>query len=176
MAIQDIKLIKPNSILTPSEFRQYKVICAAIWCMYNTDRIGYGHVRGAELKKQFRAPPQAPHELDCSSFITYCFNVSGCPDPNGGIGYSGGGSTESLWVNGTLVGGPNVKQRSLEPGDVMFFSVDSSGPMKGGNSEHVSLYIDDGSAISHGSAEGPLIVDFDKSKGKNLIGARRYAF
>lgn len=176
MPVKPLKLVKPD-LLSPSEFRQYKVVCAALFCKYNQESVRYGHVRGSGLKEQYREPDidVIPHELDCSSFIFYCYIVGGCPEPCPGAS-SGNGHTGTLWNSGMLVGGPEVKVGRLEPGDVVFFSYDANTPMRGGNSEHVILYLDDGLAASHGSEHGPTIIDWNEGYGKSLVGVRRYRF
>lgn len=163
------------STLTPSEFRQWKVICAAFWCFYHAPQINYSNVRGKGLTDQFRIPPYVPEAFDCSGFATYCYSIAGCPDPNGGNYRTGPLDTSSLWRNGFLVGGPNVKQSDMEPGDLIFFSHDQTGPMQGGNSEHVSIYIDTGSNVSMGNNDGPSIYKY-VDETKPVRGVRRYTF
>lgn len=176
MPVKPLTLVKPDQLL-PSEFRQYKVICAALWCKYNQESIRYGHVRGAGLKSQYKEPDVdvVPSELDCSSFVAYCYIVAGCPEPAAGA-KNGDVSTKTLWQEGTIVGGPDVKVGALEPGDLIFYSYDAGSGMVGGNSEHVNMYLDDGIAMSHGSEHGPNTQDWDAGWGKSLVGVRRYRF
>jgi cell wall-associated NlpC family hydrolase len=172
MSVKPVKYVKPTE-LTPSEFRQYKVICAALYCYYHKDEISYSNMRGLALKKAFQQPPPiVPGSLDCSAFVTYCFAVAGCRDPNGAA-YNGGISTATLWTNGTFIGGPNVKFTQLDAGDLIFYMHD--GPPHGGNYEHVALYVDEAMVVSMGSQEGPSLLNWDKSD-KPVYGARRYVF
>lgn len=166
-------LIRPAD-LTPSEFRQYKAICAALFCYYNADKVSYQYgIRGKELKDQFNPPPYVPHAFDCSAFVTYCYNVAGAPDPNGGA-YASGISTSNLWANGRLLGGEELSANKLAPGDLLFYGYSKS--MSGGPSEHAAIYISDGKCISHGSEEGPLALKFKDDMTKPFVGARRYVF
>jgi cell wall-associated NlpC family hydrolase len=172
MTVKPVKYVQPDA-LTPSEFRQYKVICAALFCHYHADEIDYSNSRGQVLKDEFRHPPPAvPSTLDCSAFVTYCYAVAGCPDPNGSS-YSGGISTATLWPNGILIGGNSVKSTKLEPGDLVFYLHD--GPPVGGNSEHVAIYIDDDTVASHGSQDGPKLQTWNQMD-KPVYGVRRYVF
>jgi cell wall-associated NlpC family hydrolase len=180
MTLNTVSSINPVD-LSPAEFRQYKVICAALYCFYNAGQLFYSNVRGKGLSDQFHPPPFIPGHLDCSSFVHWCFAVSGCQDPSGGgtLGSAGGdfqGDTGTLWVKGRFIGGSDVKSKYLLPGDVIFYSDGPSGAgLHGGNSEHCALYIADGKVISMGSDEGPLKLPYNESS-KALYGARRYEF
>jgi hypothetical protein len=172
MSIQPISKVASAAGLTPGEWRQYKVVCAALWCWYNREQLFYGGVRGKDLLDQCKIPPYVPKTLDCSGFCTYCFDISGCPDPNG-QGFNGQASTGLMWSVGTLVGDANVKASALQPADLIFYAYE--GPLHGGNSEHVAIYIDQGQICSMGSDEGPLILDYT-AETKPLYGVRRYPF
>lgn len=172
MTVQPISKVATAAGLTPAEWRQYKVVCAALWCWYNKDQIAYGGLRGSEFLKECKIPPYVPSTLDCSGFATYCFDISGCPDPNG-QSFNGQANTALLWANGKIVGDANVKSAALEPADLVFYAYD--GPLHGGNSEHVAVYIDEGYVVSMGSDEGPLLVEYNKES-KPVYGARRYQF
>jgi cell wall-associated NlpC family hydrolase len=169
---KSLVLIRPAD-LTASEMRQYKTICAALFCYYNADKISYQYgIRGKALKDQMRPPPFVPEAFDCSAFVTYCYNVAGAPDPNGAA-YAGGISTGSLWANGRLLGGEELPANKLAPGDLLFYGYGKS--MSGGPSEHTAIYISDSKCISHGSDEGPLALKYNEST-KPFVGARRYVF
>jgi hypothetical protein len=156
--------------LTPAEFRQYKTVCAALYCYYNQDKMVYNNNR--PVNDKFQPPPYVPDALDCSAFTTYCFAVSGCPDPNG-ANYRGGMNTATLWQQGRLIGGETVKANQLRPGDMCFYAYGT--PLHAGNSEHVTIYIGNGKCISQGSDEGPLLLPYNESS-KPFVGARRYQF
>jgi cell wall-associated NlpC family hydrolase len=172
MTVQPISKVASGASLTPGERRQYKVICAALWCYYHKDRISYGALRGKELLDECKVPPFIPSAFDCSGFATYCYKISGAPDPNGNS-YSGQGSTASLWGNGRIIGDANVKEGAMHPGDLVFYAYD--GPLHGGNSEHVSVYIDEGFVISMGNDDGPSLLNYKKET-KPVYGVRRYDF
>jgi hypothetical protein len=161
--------------LSPSEQRQYKVICAALWGYYHKDQITYSHVRGRDYLSECKAPPIIPSSMDCSAYVTYCYDIAGCPDPNG-RSFDGETTTGTLWSHGTIIGDTNVKESALQPGDLIFYAYD--GPLKGGDSEHVAIYISDGMVVSMGSDSGPLVINFqDEAKyNKPIFGARRYDF
>jgi hypothetical protein len=185
MTLTDLSNIFPPD-LSPAEFRQYKVLCAALWCYYNEADVHYSNGRGREQTDQLRRPPPAvPSNLDCTSYIHWCFAVAGCPDPSGGgtFGSKGGdfmGNTATLWEHGRLIGGPDVKVRQLLPGDICFYSLASQGSgMVGGNGEHASLHMSKGDCLSHGSEHGPKKTWYNSAEdtsGKPLYGVRRYEF
>lgn len=164
--------VSSGATLSPAERRQYKVICAALWCYYNKDQVGYSAVRGRDYLQECKIPPYVPSSLDCSAFVTYCYDIAGCPDPNG-KSFDGETHTGILWGNGTIVGDTNVKDSALEPADLVFYAYD--GPLHGGNSEHVALYISDGMVCSMGGEDGPLVLGI-RDETKPLFGVRRYAF
>jgi len=164
--------------LSPAEFRQYKVICAALWCFYNEGNVHYSNGRGRQQSEQLRHPPPAiPTELDCTSFIHWCFAVAGCKDPSGTGNYMG--NTATLWGKGRFIGGPDVKVRSLLPGDICFYSFARQGSgMVGGNGEHAALHISKGDCMSHGSEHGPRKTYYNSTEdnSKPFFGVRRYEF
>lgn len=178
--VKPIDIVDPSQ-LTRTEFRQYRVICAALFGFYKPDLFHYGGIRGSSFQKMCVPPAENFSEVtfDCSSFATWCYRVAGCPDPNG-FGYNGQCSTASLWQNGRLVGGPGVAEKELIPGDLCFYGYEPT--MHGGNSEHVCVFIDQGYVASHGSEHGPTIIKYkpgldDKNRsGKPLVGVRRYEF
>jgi cell wall-associated NlpC family hydrolase len=172
--MKTINNVNPNG-LSASEFRQYKVVCAALWGYYNANDISYSHIRGRGLLDQCKPPPYIPDTLDCSAFALYCYKIAGAPSPSSS-GYDGQVSTASLWPVGKLVGTSSYKMANLEPGDLVFYA---SGTPHGGDGEHVSVYISDGMVISHGSPRhGPVAVTIEKESGytAGLYGIRRYPF
>ncbi len=172
MSVQPLAKVQSGASLSPGEKRQYKVVCAALWCFYNKDQVGYSGIRGREFLNECKIPPYVPDGLDCSGFATYCFDIAGCPDPNG-RGFDGQTHTGILWANGRIIGDANVKEGTLEPGDLIFYAHD--GPLRGGNSEHVAVYIDEGMICSMGNEEGPTILQYQEET-LPLFGARRYSF
>lgn len=91
-------------------------------------------------------PPNVPPYEDCSSFVTWCYWVAGAPDPNH-LNYSGYGFTGTLASHG-------VQTYSFKPGDLCFYGY---GPPY----SHVTIYIGNNRAISHGSERGPNLVVFN---------------
>lgn len=171
--MKTINNVNPNG-LSASEFRQYKVVCAALWGMYHKKDLHYQAVRGRELLSQCKPPPFIPSAFDCSSYVLYCYKIAGAPSPSN-TGYDGQVSTATLWPMGKLVGTSAYKEASLEPGDLVFYA---SGTPHGGNGEHVSIYISDGMVVSAGSESGPNVVSIETEKNytAGLYGIRRYPF
>jgi hypothetical protein len=174
MTLSTVSGVKPAN-LSPGEFRQYKVVCAALWGVYHKDQISYSGVRGRDYLSQCKAPPFVPSSLDCSAYATYCYDIAGCPDPNG-RGFNGETNTGTLWANGRIIGDSGVKEGVLQPGDLIFYAY--NGPLQGGDSEHVVVYISDGMVVSMGSDSGPLVIGYKEEAAQNkpLFGARRYDF
>lgn len=178
MGVKPVESVDPTQ-LTIAEFRQYRTICAALFGMYKESIFHYGPGAGRGTAMTRAIPPNSDYpdvSFDCSAFVTWCFKVAGSPDPNG-ASFTGGISTASLWVNGRLVGGPTVAEKELLPADLCFYGYEPE--MHGGNSEHVTIYIDKGLCISHGSEHGPLVLPYKPGSGsssKPLVGVRRYEF
>jgi len=172
--MKTVNNVNPNG-LSASEFRQYKVVCAALWGYYHKADISYSNsVRGKGLLDQCKPPPYVPNTFDCSSYVLYCFKVAGAPSPSN-TGYDGQVSTYTLWPVGKLVGTATYKEASLEPADLVFYA---SGVPHGGNGEHVSIYISDGMVVSMGGENGPSVVSIEKEKAytAGVYGIRRYPF
>jgi hypothetical protein len=98
--MKTINNVDPSG-LSAGEFRQYKVVCAALWGYYHQE-IGYSHVRGSEFLSQCKPPPYVPDSLDCSAFALYSDRIAGAPCP-ANCGYNGQVSTATLWPVGKLV-------------------------------------------------------------------------
>lgn len=99
---------------------------------------------------------------DCSGFVTTLYRMAGAPDPNG-QGYSGQGSTGTLWARGR-----SVEVADLVAGDLVFYGT----PAAAGGAAHVAVCIGNGEAIGHGSEGGARrhAVDYRA----DYAGARRY--
>jgi hypothetical protein len=92
-------------------------------------------------------PADHPIFEDCSSGFTWLCYVAGIPDPNN-LGYNGTGFT------GTMVGhGRQVKEPDI--GDAVFYKDPGGGSAPG----HVAMFLGDDRVWSHGSEDGPFIVD-----------------
>lgn len=89
-------------------------------------------------------PPSIPYYEDCSSFATWCYWAAGALDPNG-LHFNGQGYTGTLGAHGVRTSNPR-------PGDLCFYGYFPF--------HHVSIYIGNGRAISHGSEIGPLLVNY----------------
>jgi len=110
--MKTVSNVNPNG-LSASEFRQYKVVCAALWGYYHKADISYSNsVRGKGLLDQCKAPPYVPNTFDCSSYVLYCYKVAGAPSP-ASSGYDGQVSTATLWPVGKLVGTSTYKLANL---------------------------------------------------------------
>jgi len=157
------------SVRSAAEFRQYKVCCAAIWCLRHEADVHYHQERGSHQYAQLKPPPYVPEVMDCSFFIGYCYKVAGCPDPYESD-YKAISTTNELYRHGTLVGGANVKEGMLQPGDVTFEG------LTGNFFTHVCLYVGGGEVISHGGEGGPLKRSYKGWSGGPLQAVRRYPF
>jgi cell wall-associated NlpC family hydrolase len=174
--MKTINNVDPSG-LSASEFRQYKVVCAALWGYYHKDDIDYVYgYRGQQFIDEWKKPPYVPHAFDCSGYVLWCYKIAGAPDPTR-QNYSGQVSTSTLWAQGKLVGTTSYKLSNLEPGDLVFWAASTP---HGGNSEHVAVYISDGMVISMGSDAGPLAVSIEAESNYDgappLYGMRRYPF
>ncbi len=56
-----------------------------------------------------------PLTIDCSAFVTICYNWAGAPDPNG-LGYNGQGYTGTILSHGT-----QIARRNVRVGDLVVF-------------------------------------------------------
>jgi hypothetical protein len=83
-----------------------------------------------------------PIVIDCSSFVTLCFQAAGCPDPNG-LNYSYIGNTTTLMSNATL-----QLTGLVEPGFLHFWA----------NPDHVALAIDGNGGIIEMVPNGPITL------------------
>ncbi len=91
-----------------------------------------------------------PLTIDCSAFVTICYNWAGAPDPNG-LGYNGQGYTGTILSHGT-----QIARRNVRVGDLVVFGR--------GTGNHVCLVLSTGanpSLASHGGEAGPIRIDFN---------------
>ena len=100
-------------------------------------------------------PPDYPRYADCSSFATWCYFVSGWPDPNG-VGYNGTGYTGTLVEHGRQVSSP-------VPSDLAFY---------GNPISHVAVCVSSTQVVSHGQESGPALYSLGYRTDLNHV--RRY--
>lgn len=97
-----------------------------------------------------------PRGFDCSGFIYYMFNKHGVNMPRQ--------SSASLFTQGT-----SVSKGNLQPGDLVFFAVNSTGTIS-----HVGFYIGDNEWISATTSKGIAEYSMDNSYwSKYYVGAKR---
>lgn len=124
----------------PIDFRA-RVVKWAHWGVANEPQIHYAETRPMPLH------PALPLTTDCSGFVTLCYFLSGCADPND-LGFNGQGYTGTL-----LDHGKRVTKAQARPGDLVVY-----GP---GTGWHVAVIVEAGSdplTVSHGQEKGPELV------------------
>jgi hypothetical protein len=134
---------KPKNHTKVEDMRQH-IVAAAVLGYNNRYSIHYtqGPSRMQGVKQHIR-PPRFPHWEDCSSFATWCYWVSGAPDPNG-LHYNGFGYTGTMANHGTWTSNPQA-------GDLALYGYNFP-------YHHVTVYIGGGRCISHGGEDGPLLL------------------
>jgi hypothetical protein len=123
-----------------------KIAAEAEWCIGRSNSIHYREIRPIQGLGHRRV---LPITVDCSGFVTVCFNWAGAPDPNGNK-YGGQGYTGTLLRHG----GPTT-QKEAKPGDLVIFGA--------GTGNHVALVTHAGAnpiLASHGGEAGPIRIDF----------------
>lgn len=106
---------------------------------------------------------EVPRYADCSAFVTWCLwnalHVGyGRPDTVNGEGWTGG-YTGTLLEHGREVASP-------EPGDAVIYGTGWPG-------QHTALYTGGGLVVSHGSSQGPLLIEWNQM-GIPVESIRRY--
>ena len=137
----------------PAPDNRHLIVQAAKWAVgkKNTPLAPwhYKEVRPIPLNLTF------PKTTDCSGFVTWCYWVAGCADPNG-QNYSGQGYTGTLLSHGTQI---NTNQ--VLAGDVVVYGA--------GTGEHTALvvYADllNVLTISHGQEGDPSYTWVNKPQG-----------
>ncbi|SHF93250.1 C40 family peptidase [Ornithinibacillus halophilus] len=98
----------------------------------------------------------SPSGFDCSGFVYYMFNQHGIDMPR---------NTSS----GLYKQGESISTNQLQPGDLVFFAVNSTG-----NISHVGFYMGDNQWISATSSKGIAVYSMDNSYwSKYYVGAKR---
>lgn len=129
--------------------RRARLVRWGKWGIRHNARIGYteGASRGQWLSD--KPPNKLPFSTDCSGFVTLCYKLAGCKDPNG-LDYRQLGFTGTLLQHardrGTLVPYPCPVQR----GDLIVFGDDPG--------VHVVMALEDATdpeCVSHGDQAGP---------------------
>jgi len=87
-----------------------------------------------------------PTELDCSGFVTDCYEAAGARNPNRRP-YDGEGYTGTL-----LDGGGRTTRDKLKPGDLVFygFTTQIEPAFPYGSPTHVAIFVGDGTVYSNG--------------------------
>ena len=148
---------KANS-KTPEQLRRESIGGFALLCYQRQALIGYSQ----------RRPFVGPQDLvdsdfsriDCSGFVTDCYQAAGAPDPNG-RGFDGQGYT------GTLMGhGQPTTLAALEVGDLAFygFTTRSSPAFPYGSPTHVAIIASLApiiAVVSMGSDAGPSFLPYN---------------
>jgi hypothetical protein len=87
--------------------------------------------------------------IDCSGFVTVCYNWAKAPDPNG-LHYDGRGYTGTI-----LQAGEPIRPEAALISDLIVFGR--------GTGNHVVLIVETGAnplVASHGSDAGPRLIDY----------------
>lgn len=124
--------------MTPTPDQRSAVVAAAKWGVANKAHFTY--TEGANRMDFEKRGIKFPITTDCSGFVTFCYRVAGCSDPNG-MGYNGSGYTGTLLHNGKA-----IALKDVQPGDVVIY-----GP---GTGWHAALVVD----VSGPNATNPLTV------------------
>jgi hypothetical protein len=120
----------------------------AVWCIDHERQISYLQSRPMEGIGRGKRR-KLPLKIDCSAFVTVCYNWAGAPDPNG-YNYNGRGYTGTILSHGT-----QIAKGSARVGDLVVFGR--------GTGNHVCLVLSTGSnpmLASHGGNSGPIRISF----------------
>lgn len=132
-----------------------KVVNVALYGVQERAVIHY--TQDGRRMTDFAPPPNVPNWTDCSGFATWCYKSAGAPDPNG-FGYNGYGFTGTMLLHGS-----EIPVSLLQKADLVFY---------GNPVEHVAIYVGNNRVVSHGSEEGPLLLDMGYRT--DVSQARRY--
>jgi hypothetical protein len=126
-----------------------KIVSCALWGVHNSARIHYEQSRPIQ---GINNPYELPLWIDCSGFVTLCYQWGGGPDPNG-RGYDGEGFT------GTLLEHMHpIMKSQVKIGDIVVW-----GTYPG---HHTAVVIggpnSDPLLASHGNEEGPYNVRYSQ--------------
>ena len=139
----------------PSTARQ-RIVAAAHHGYRNRSEIHYtqkGDTRRMQGVRERIRPPSFPSWEDCSSFATWCFWVSGAPDPNNN-GFNG----RDGYTGDQIDVGREVAQP--RPGDLVFYGHARR------DINHVTVYVGNGRVVSHGQESGPMLLPIDYNRGR----------
>jgi cell wall-associated NlpC family hydrolase len=127
-----------------------RIVQQAQWAIANEPSISYSNARPIDGTGP---APRTPLAIDCSGFVTLCYQWAGAPDPNG-LRFSGGGFT------GTMLNAcRRIPRTAAQAGDLVVWDDGS------GRGTHVALVLepgDDPILASHGSDGGPKRVPFSR--------------
>jgi hypothetical protein len=125
-----------------------RIVEQALWAIANEPSIAYSNGRPIDGTGR---RPAVPLAIDCSGFVTLCYQWAGGPDPNG-LAFSGAGFTGTL-----LRHCRRIPRASARPGDLVVWG--------DGDGRHVALVLEPGPdpvLASHGSDGGPKRVPFSR--------------
>ena len=125
-----------------------RIVAQAVWAIENEPSIAYSNGRPIDGTG---ARPRTPLAIDCSGFVTLCYQWGGGPDPNG-LRFSGAGFTGTLLRNCR-----RIPRAAARPGDLVVWG--------DGDGRHVALVLEPGPdpiLASHGSDGGPKRVPFSR--------------
>jgi hypothetical protein len=153
--VSQVKPVAPDvgATLPDSASIRQKIVLAAHAGVEQRGRIHYTQdPRRMDGIRRRLVPPSVPQWEDCSSFATWCYWVAGAPDPNGS-NYNLFGWTGTQIQNGVETSDPR-------PGDLCFYGPDRV------NITHVTVYVGNGSVVSHGQESGPALYGSTNYRGK----------
>lgn len=141
---------------------RWNPVSLALYCHAHPGRIGYSEIMALRMwgvTHRVKAG-RFPRFADCSAFCVWLRWACGMSDPTG-LGFDGFGNSQSMWDNplGKAVVGV------LEAGDFCFYG-------RGGETEHVTIYVGNGMVVSHGMPGGPYLWRYRYRT--DYMGARRY--
>lgn len=132
------------------------IVASAFWLSKQRSRCVYSE--GPERMSAINRPFVVPAVMDCSAFVTVCYNWAGAPDPNH-LGYDYEGYTGTLLSAGehlALFSYNGLRQRieDVRPGDVVVF-----GP---GTGVHCALIV----ALGDGD---PITISMGRPGDPNVV-------
>jgi cell wall-associated NlpC family hydrolase len=142
---------------TPKLNARERAVRAAMLGVKHRDRISYtqGAGRWNGIQNGFRAyKGQFPKSADCSSFVTWCL-WDALGGPKAGPDRVNGAAWKAGFTGTQCSHGRAVSRAEMLPGDLLFFR-NAQGAIG-----HVTMYLGDGKAVSHGTDAGPQVVPVD---------------
>jgi cell wall-associated NlpC family hydrolase len=122
----------------PSQDQRSAIVLAAKWGAANKSHFVY--TEGAHRMDFEKQGIKFPITTDCSGFVTFCYRMAGCADPNN-MSYNGSGYTGTLLAHGQV-----IPLKDVLPGDVIVY-----GP---GTGWHTAIVVD----VTGPNATNPLTI------------------